>query len=591
MSAASAISSAGSRTLAKLAVGEAAEIFVETQMSESAIRLFGFVSGEERAWFARLQDAPGVGARIALSILDTLTLPQLMDAIALSDTAAISRANGVGKKLAERIVTEFKGKPPPMGLFAANLSVAGGGPCPGSQHGGARADARVGAGQSRPWPGGCGPRRGAGRSRHRRGRQGVSADPCGAEGARARAVTCLARLVPGDDALTRRGEVRELGDPVDHQRAADREDELVGRGGGDLRRGHRAARVEVEPEDRARRTGSRSPTPMKEWLGRVERGVRMIVPSTKPSRAYSTRLGRADLVGEAGDLLHRLAQHPGDAALRALGGGESKRRADQAEHAHQGGALLAATVPMATPPQTITDQATPDAMSTTSCSAGTLGPAPIFAPKTASWTTSPRTIAIHAAVKMVLEEISRRGAGAIAAGEPVAGCVVMARIYASYASSAPVAQGAYATGGVCDISARLFRAAGAMPESGKCWTSRQSLGSRASVHAPACRARPTSPPMTVPLMRMNCRSWPTLVSSFSTMVRVSHARIVSETQLADVVAVPVGQVDQQRTDAHVERLAHLGLAQQARAHVGHRAGQPFAQAAVAGPRSRGAAPP
>ena len=67
---------AGSRTLGKLTIGEAAELFVETQMSESAIRLFAFVSGEERAWFARLQDAPGVGAKIALAILDTLTLPR-----------------------------------------------------------------------------------------------------------------------------------------------------------------------------------------------------------------------------------------------------------------------------------------------------------------------------------------------------------------------------------------------------------------------------------------------------------------------------------------------------------------------------------
>jgi len=112
----------GSRTLQKLAVGEPAELFVETQMSESSVRLFAFASGEERAWFARLQDAPGVGAKIALALLDTLTLPQLMDAIALGDTSAISRANGVGKKLAERIVTEFKGKPPPMGLFAASLT-------------------------------------------------------------------------------------------------------------------------------------------------------------------------------------------------------------------------------------------------------------------------------------------------------------------------------------------------------------------------------------------------------------------------------------------------------------------------------------
>jgi Holliday junction DNA helicase RuvA len=132
---------AGSRTLGRLAVGEAAEIFVETQMSENSIRLFGFISGEERAWFARLQDAPGVGAKIALAILDTLTLPQLMDAIALGDVAGISRAHGVGKKLAERIVTEFKGKPPPMGLFAANLSLAAGGPAPIGSLSGARADA------------------------------------------------------------------------------------------------------------------------------------------------------------------------------------------------------------------------------------------------------------------------------------------------------------------------------------------------------------------------------------------------------------------------------------------------------------------
>lgn len=115
---------AGSRSLAKLSVGEVAELHVETQMSESAIRLFAFVLAEDRAWFSRLQDAPGVGAKVALSILDTLTTAQLMDAIALADTASISRANGVGKKLAERIVTEFKGKPPPMGLFASGLGAA-----------------------------------------------------------------------------------------------------------------------------------------------------------------------------------------------------------------------------------------------------------------------------------------------------------------------------------------------------------------------------------------------------------------------------------------------------------------------------------
>lgn len=129
---------AGAKTLSRLAVGEAVEFFVETQMSETAIRLFAFTSGEERAWFARLQDAPGVGAKIALAILDTLPPGQLMDAIALGDVAGISRAHGVGKKLAERIVTEFKGKPPPMGLFASNMPTHA---TVAPIQGGARADA------------------------------------------------------------------------------------------------------------------------------------------------------------------------------------------------------------------------------------------------------------------------------------------------------------------------------------------------------------------------------------------------------------------------------------------------------------------
>ncbi|MEM6625800.1 MAG: Holliday junction branch migration protein RuvA [Pseudomonadota bacterium] len=113
---------AGARTLSKLAQGEPAEVFVETQMSENAIKLFGFATAEDRAWFARLQDAPGVGAKAALNILDALTPAQLMDAIALGDAASVQRAHGVGKKLAERVVSEFKGKPPPTGLFAASFA-------------------------------------------------------------------------------------------------------------------------------------------------------------------------------------------------------------------------------------------------------------------------------------------------------------------------------------------------------------------------------------------------------------------------------------------------------------------------------------
>jgi holliday junction DNA helicase RuvA len=133
---------AGARTLARLQVGQPAEIHVETQMSESAIRLFGFLAGEERAWFARLQDAPGVGAKAALSVLEVLSPGALMDAIALGDTSAITRANGVGKKLAERIVTEFKGKPPPTGMFAAGLAArAAEGPLGEAGPGGVRSGA------------------------------------------------------------------------------------------------------------------------------------------------------------------------------------------------------------------------------------------------------------------------------------------------------------------------------------------------------------------------------------------------------------------------------------------------------------------
>ncbi len=130
---------AGSRTLSRLSVGEAAEIFVETQMSENAIKLFGFAQADERAWFSRLQDAPGVGAKVALAILDTLAPNELMDALALGDVASIQRANGVGKKLAERIITEFKGKPPPSGLFGT--FTPGAGPAVAAPQSGARADA------------------------------------------------------------------------------------------------------------------------------------------------------------------------------------------------------------------------------------------------------------------------------------------------------------------------------------------------------------------------------------------------------------------------------------------------------------------
>jgi len=110
---------AGSRLLSKLTVGEQAELFIETRVTENSITLFAFGSDDERAWFVRVQDVPGVAGKSAMALLDALAPAELMDALALGDAATITRAKGVGKKLAERIVGELSGKPPPMGRFGS----------------------------------------------------------------------------------------------------------------------------------------------------------------------------------------------------------------------------------------------------------------------------------------------------------------------------------------------------------------------------------------------------------------------------------------------------------------------------------------
>jgi len=113
---------AGARLLSKLSVGSDAEIFIETRVTESSITLFAFASDEERAWFVRLQDVPGVAGKSAMAIMDAISAPELMDALALGDAATITRAKGVGKKLAERIIGELSGKPPPMGRFGKSTA-------------------------------------------------------------------------------------------------------------------------------------------------------------------------------------------------------------------------------------------------------------------------------------------------------------------------------------------------------------------------------------------------------------------------------------------------------------------------------------
>jgi holliday junction DNA helicase RuvA len=101
------------RTLQALpAPGEPAVLAIETYVREDQIRLFGFLSDVEREWFRLLQTVQGVGARVALSVLGTLKVPDLATAVAMRDKATIARTPGVGPKVAERIVTELKDKAP-----------------------------------------------------------------------------------------------------------------------------------------------------------------------------------------------------------------------------------------------------------------------------------------------------------------------------------------------------------------------------------------------------------------------------------------------------------------------------------------------
>ncbi|HMR33750.1 MAG TPA: Holliday junction branch migration protein RuvA [Geminicoccaceae bacterium] len=96
------------RTLAGLGSGEAVELHVETQVREDAITLFGFLDPAECRWFRLLQGIQGVGARTALAVLGVLTPDRLVTAIAAQDRTALTRASGVGAKLAARIVAELK---------------------------------------------------------------------------------------------------------------------------------------------------------------------------------------------------------------------------------------------------------------------------------------------------------------------------------------------------------------------------------------------------------------------------------------------------------------------------------------------------
>lgn len=135
---------ASSRTLRNLKPGEAASLAIDTHVREDAIRLFGFSTEVERAWFRTLMNVQGVGSKVALSALGTLAPQDMANAIALGDWASFERTPGIGKKLAERIVLELKDKAPALSAAGLHVPVAGapgGGVAGGSPAGNAAAEA------------------------------------------------------------------------------------------------------------------------------------------------------------------------------------------------------------------------------------------------------------------------------------------------------------------------------------------------------------------------------------------------------------------------------------------------------------------
>jgi Holliday junction DNA helicase RuvA len=115
---------ASARALRNMELGQVATLVIDTHVREDAIRLFGFVSEVERSWFRTLQNVQGVGSKVALAVLGTLSSQDLANAIALGDWATVEQTPGVGKKLALRIVAELKDKAPALAVAGLHVPAA-----------------------------------------------------------------------------------------------------------------------------------------------------------------------------------------------------------------------------------------------------------------------------------------------------------------------------------------------------------------------------------------------------------------------------------------------------------------------------------
>ena len=130
------------KTLTHLGVtGDRVVLHTEMQVSETDQRLIGFASAGERAWFRLLTGVQGVGSKVALAILSALSSDELQRACAQGDSAMVARANGVGPKLATRIVHELKDKAGGLAGLSGGLGIAADGGVAALPPGSASADA------------------------------------------------------------------------------------------------------------------------------------------------------------------------------------------------------------------------------------------------------------------------------------------------------------------------------------------------------------------------------------------------------------------------------------------------------------------
>lgn len=136
---------ASSRTLRNLKLGETAALTIDMYVREDAIKLFGFVSEVERTWFRTLQTIQGVGAKVALAVLGTLAPHDLASAIALGNWQAVEQTQGVGKKLAQRIVMELRDKAPALTVAGLDVPAVAGGKAPAASASGMAAAEAISA--------------------------------------------------------------------------------------------------------------------------------------------------------------------------------------------------------------------------------------------------------------------------------------------------------------------------------------------------------------------------------------------------------------------------------------------------------------